>query len=145
MPMSGTAALIARVALLTRLSGLKASSHVDDFSSVGVYGKRAITVMPRFAASFAARTARSIVIRATPGIEGTGSETSFPSITNIGQIKSAGVKIFSRTKFRIQSVRRKRRGRIAGNCEKLCVIISPYRFLTPNCLKFDLTSRKKNS
>ena len=70
--------------------------------------------MPSAAASSAARTARSIDSRETPGSEATGSARSVPSRTKIGQIRSAASSRASATISRIQGVRRRRRGRACG-------------------------------
>ena len=75
--------------------------------------------MPSAAASSAARTARSMLSRSTPGSEATGSATSVPSRTKIGQIRSAGVSRASATRSRIQGVRRSRRGRASGKGARL--------------------------
>ena len=71
--------------------------------------------MPRLAASLALATATSIDRRQTPGIDKIGSSLPLPSTTKIGQIKSAAVSWFSRTKSRSQGVRRLRLMRVEGN------------------------------
>src|SRR5690349_14980320 len=74
-----------------------------------------MTGMPSAAASSAAAAARSTESRSTAGIEGTGTRASAPSVTKIGQMKSAGLSVFSATSLRDQGVRRLRRMRVVGN------------------------------
>jgi hypothetical protein len=56
----------------------------------------------------------SIVIRSTPGIDATGSVRLSPSITKIGQMKSAALRWFSDTIARAQGACRVRRIRVRG-------------------------------
>src|SRR6185437_14892955 len=53
--------------------------------------------------------------RSTPGMDGTASRRFSPSTTKTGQMKSDAESLFSATSFRVQSCRRKRRMRRAGN------------------------------
>ena len=53
-------------------------------------------------------------MRSTPGMDSTGMRLPFPSVTNIGQIRSAGVSTFSATSRRDQAALRLRRMRTAG-------------------------------
>ena len=111
---SGTAALMARKARLGRLSGSHAASHASVFKCASMEGNTQSAGIPRERASSAAATARSIVRRVTPGMEGTASSRSWPSITKIGQIRSCGLSRVSRTMSRSAGVRRTRRGRAMG-------------------------------
>ena len=70
--------------------------------------------MPSFAASSAAWAAKSTDSRSTPGMEAMGTRLFSPSITNSGQMKSAGESAVSATSARDQAWRRKRRMRRAG-------------------------------
>src|SRR5664279_1723846 len=116
MPICGTACLIARTARHTMFLELKASLAVSSRNLASVLGNNAIIGMPRAAASFAFSTATSMDRRQTPGIEDIGPCLAWPSITKIGQMRSAADKLFSRTRLRNQGVRRLRRKRVAGNC-----------------------------
>ena len=68
--------------------------------------------MSSFMARSASRTTWSTVRRCTPGIEATSARLLSPSITNIGQIRSSVVTMFSRTMRRAHSDLRLRRGRL---------------------------------
>ena len=70
--------------------------------------------MPSAAASRAVAASRSPDSRSTPGIEAIGSRVSCPSVTNSGQIRSAGLSSVSATIARDQAWARLRRGRSAG-------------------------------
>ena len=116
MPISGTACLIARTARQIMFLELKASLALSLRNLASVLGNNAIIGMPSAAASLAFSTATSIDRRLTPGIEDIGSCLPLPSITKIGQMRSATVNVFSRTRLRNQTERRLRRMRVAGNC-----------------------------
>ena len=70
--------------------------------------------MPRVRASRAASAARATDSRGAPGMEATGTSASAPSCTTMDQIRSAGVRVVSRTSLRTQSAWRSRRRRSAG-------------------------------
>ena len=110
-PISGTASLIARVARLIRLSGLRISEPVWSFSASSTFGKVAIAGMPSFAARSASRASRSTDRRVTPGIAATSSCRFSPSTTKTGQIRSSTVSRVSCTSRRDQSALRMRRSR----------------------------------
>ena len=112
--MSSPALRTARVARQTRLSALKASPPSSVRSLASVYGKSAIAGMPSATASSAALATRSTLMRSTPGMDSTGMRLPFPSVTNIGQIRSAGVSTFSATSRRDHPALRLRRMRTAG-------------------------------
>jgi len=70
--------------------------------------------IPKIAALSASATILSTEWRDTPGMLAMGSEIPLPSQTKSGQIRSAGVRMVSRTMSRTQWVRRIRRGRDFG-------------------------------
>jgi hypothetical protein len=109
MPTSGTAALIARVARLMRLSGSRIAEPVWSRSFISTLGKVASAGMPSLAARSASFTALSTETRKTPGMASIGSRRSFPSMRKIGQIRSSTVKWFSCTSRRDQGALRMRR------------------------------------
>ena len=112
--MSRPAERTARVARQTRLSGLVASRPSSVRLSGSVYGNSAIAGIPSASASSAAATTRSTVMRSTPGIDAMGRRLLRPSITNSGQIRSAGDRVFSATRRRDHADWRMRRGRMDG-------------------------------
>src|SRR5581483_3705275 len=71
--------------------------------------------MPRAVASSAALATRSTLRRSTPGMESTARRLPRPSVTKIGQIRSAAVSTFSATRRRDQGDLRLRRMRTVGN------------------------------
>ncbi|CEJ85999.1 hypothetical protein HYPGJ_30164 [Hyphomicrobium sp. GJ21] len=113
-PRSRPAFLMARVARQTRLSALKASFASSERFAGSVNGKSAIAGISSATASFAASTIRSTLRRSTPGIDVTGTRLSFPSMTNIGQMRSLGERRCSATSSRVQGALRLRRIRVAG-------------------------------
>ena len=113
-PRSGHAALTARTARQTRLSGFVASSPSGVFRSASITGKTATAGMPAARASFAASTRRSTDRRETPGMDAIGLDDAWPSCTKSGQIRSAGVSTCSRVRRRDQASRRSRRIRVRG-------------------------------
>ncbi len=65
--------------------------------------------------------------RSTPGMEATASRFFSPSIRKIGQIRSAGDNVFSATRRRVQSWRRRRRMRSRGIATHRCFPFMPAR------------------
>ena len=63
----------------------------------------------------ASDTSSDIENRSIPGIDSTSSRKSSPAVTNIGWISCEGERLVSRTSPRSDSVRRRRRMRVAGN------------------------------
>ena len=70
--------------------------------------------MPSATASLARAAMPSSDQRDTPGSEAIGSSMPRPSVTNSGQIRSAGVSAVSRCSARLQAAARVRRRRSAG-------------------------------
>ena len=71
--------------------------------------------IPKANNSFNSSTVKSNVRRKIPGIEGISTLVFSPSMINIGNIKSAGLKLVSRTKLLIDSFTLKRRPLCIGN------------------------------
>ena len=145
MPISGTAALMARTARHTRLPGLTASLAASSRKEGSVLGNSAMAGMPSAAASSAALTARSTDSRSTPGMAATGVRARVPSMRKIGQIRSSVVSEVWRTSRRDQSVRRLRRIRVAGKPGPLVVSaarrrVSPARYATRPVYLWELSS-----
>ncbi len=83
-PSPGTAFLSARTARWARPFGFQASLPSSDFASGGVTGNSAIAGTPSLATIFASLTSSSMVMRSTPGIDGTFTRCFLPSITKTG-------------------------------------------------------------
>src|SRR5215217_7562879 len=71
--------------------------------------------MPAVAISVASATSSEMEKRSMPGIEGICSRTFSPATTKRGWIRCEGDRFVSRTRPRKDSVRRRRRMRVAGN------------------------------
>ncbi len=79
--------------------------------------------MPRSRAWTAALAASAGDSRSTPGMDGTGTLPS-PSCRIMAQIRSEGETAVSRTRRRIQSAWRRRRGRRAGKAARGGVLMT---------------------
>ena len=107
-----------------RLSGLSASRPSSLRRSGWVLGNSATQGMPKATASFARATIPSTDQRETPGRLAIGFSTACPSVTNRGQMKSAGVSTISRCMARLQPVARVRRRRSAGKGAVMVAVIA---------------------
>ena len=81
---SGTSALNARIALRTRVSGLRASRPLSLLRELSSFGNNATAEMPKFSNSRHSSINKGMVKRTIPGIDSTGSAEPSPSITKTG-------------------------------------------------------------
>ena len=109
---SGTCRFISRTADCTGASGSAASEPTASLRS----GRpnRSTPGTPSAFAAAASLTASSTDNWKTPGIDETSRRMPLPSQTKSGRTKQSGLRCVSRTRRRIASVRRRRRGRRAS-------------------------------